>query len=74
MWHVWGRGESYKIVVETCLEDPDMYWMIILKWVLSKSITDGWINVGRVRNRWLAVVNKVMNILVPQNVGNFLIG
>jgi len=70
MWHVWGRGETYKIVVETCLEDPSMYWMIILKWILTKSIRDGWINVTRGRNKWL-VVNKIMNILVSQNVGNF---
>jgi hypothetical protein len=51
-----------------------MYWMVILKWVLTKSITDGWINVAWVRNRWLALVNKIMTLLVPQNCGNFFIG
>jgi hypothetical protein len=74
MWHIWGRGETYRIVVETCLEDPGMYWVIILKWILTKSITDGWINVVRGRIKWLALVNKIMNLLVPQNAGNFFTG
>ena len=53
---------------------PDMYWMIILKWILTKSITDGRINVTRGRNKWLALVNKIVNLLVPQNAGNFFTG
>ena len=51
-----------------------MYWMIILKWILTKSITDGWTNVDRDRNKCLALVNKIMNILVSQNAGNFFSG
>jgi len=41
MWHLWGRGETYRIVVETCLEDPGMYWMIILKWILLTYLLHG---------------------------------
>ena len=51
-----------------------MYWMIILKWILTKSITDGRINVTGGRNKWLALVNKIVNLLVPQNAGNFFTG
>jgi hypothetical protein len=31
-----------------------------------------WIALAEYRNRWRAVVNKVMNLLVPQNAWNFL--
>jgi hypothetical protein len=31
-----------------------------------------WIDMAEDRDRWRALVNAVMNILVPQNAGNFL--
>jgi len=31
-----------------------------------------WIELTEVRDRWQALVNAVMNLWVPQNVGNFL--
>jgi len=31
-----------------------------------------WIDLAQDKDRWLALVNLVMNLRVPQNVGNFL--
>ena len=31
-----------------------------------------WIGLAQGRDRWRIVVNAVMNLQVPQNVGNFL--
>ena len=31
-----------------------------------------WIDLARNRNKWLAVVNAVMNFHFPKNAGNFM--
>lgn len=43
---------------------------IILKWILEIKWEDvDWINLFQNRDKWLAVVNTVMNFWVPLNAG-----
>jgi hypothetical protein len=47
------------------LEGPDLHGRIILKWIFEK--WDGgldWIDLSQDRDRWLALVNVVMNLRV----------
>jgi hypothetical protein len=53
------------------LEDPGVDWRIILKWILEK-LDGGVDSIAEDRNRWQALVNAVISLRVPQNVGNFL--
>jgi hypothetical protein len=32
----------------------------------------GWIHLAHYRDQWMAFVNTVMNLRIPQNVGTFL--
>jgi hypothetical protein len=48
------------------LEDPGVDGRIIIKWMFKK--WDGgmdWIDMAQDRDRWRALVNAVMNLLVP---------
>ena len=56
------------------LEDPGIDESIILRWIFRNWDGGGmdWIDLAQDRDRWQALVNEVMNLLVPQNAGNFL--
>jgi hypothetical protein len=49
------------------LEDPGVDGRIILKWIFERLDEGGmdWINLAQNRDRWRALANAVMNLLVP---------
>jgi hypothetical protein len=67
-----GREEVYTgILLENLrerdhLEDAGVNGTVILKWILD------WISLVQNRGRWLVLADKVMNLRVPKNAGNFL--
>ena len=55
------------------LEDPGLDGRIILRWIFRKWDRGmGWIDLAQDKDRWRTLVNAVMNILLPYNVGIFL--
>jgi hypothetical protein len=47
-------------------EDQDVGGLIILGWILEVRWGDvDWIDLAQDRNRWRALVNSVLNLLVP---------
>jgi len=73
-----GRG-VYRVLVgkpegKRPLGKPRCRWEDNIKMDLQEvgcGVMD-WIELAQDRDRWLALVNAVMNIWVPENVGNFL--
>jgi hypothetical protein len=55
------------------LEDPGIDRRIVLRWIFRKC-DEGidWIELVQDEDTWQALVNEVMNLQVPQSVGNFL--
>jgi hypothetical protein len=50
----------------TLMEDLDVVWRMILKWIFRKWDGGGmdWIDLAHDRNRWRALVNAAMNFRV----------
>jgi hypothetical protein len=74
-----GRGgahtgfQSVKLSDKDSFEDVGVGWRIILERIIQivmKSVN--WIDLAEDRDKRRAVVNTVMSLRVPQNVGSFL--
>jgi hypothetical protein len=54
------------------LDDPRVDERIILRWIFRKWDVGTWTGSVKLRDRWRALVNAVVNPGVPSNVGNIL--
>jgi hypothetical protein len=55
------------------LEDTGVVGRKLLRWIFRK--WDGgmdWIDLAQARDRWRALVNAIMNLWIPENLGNLL--
>jgi len=75
-----GRGEVHTEywwgdLIEDNSKNPGVDGRIILKCIFRKRVGSiDWIDLPQYRDRWRALLNKIMNLRVPQNAGNFLTG
>jgi len=73
MWRVLGRGEVCtgfwwgNLKEREHWRDPDVDGRIILRWIFMEveGSCGDWMELARDRDRWRALVNKVMNFRVP---------
>jgi hypothetical protein len=75
MWHVWDRGKVHGSLGKRYrLEHLDIDGRIILKRIFKKKNQGRveWIDLAHDRHKWPGLVNKITNLRVPQNAGNFL--
>jgi hypothetical protein len=67
------RGAYTVLYGDIKLEDPGVDRRIILKWIFRKRVGDlDWINLAQDRDRLRPLLNTLMSLLVPLNVGEFL--
>ena len=81
-WHVARKGERrgvYRVLVgkpegKRPLERPRRRWEDNIKMDLQEVGCGGmdWIELAQDKDRWRGLVNAVMNLRVPYNVGDFL--
>jgi hypothetical protein len=82
--HVARMGEkrtAYRILVgkpegKRPLGRPRRRWVDNIKMDLREIVSDGadWMEMAQDRDQWRALVNTVLNLRVPRNVGKFLRG
>jgi hypothetical protein len=78
LWHVWDTGEVHtgfwweNLGGGDHLEDLGIDGGVELKWIFKKWCGEiNLIDLAQYRDRWQAIVNAVMNLRVPSNVGSF---
>ena len=76
--HILHRSMSWSVLVGDMREsdysqDPGVDGRILLRLVFRKWDVGGmeWIDLARYRDRRQALVKAIMNLLLPQNAGNF---
>jgi hypothetical protein len=76
-----GKRNAYRILVEKQegkgpLGRRTLRWVDNIKMDLRQTEWGGtdWIDLAQDRDQWRALENTVMNLRVPLNAGNFLIG
>jgi hypothetical protein len=78
MWHVRGR-DAYRVLGkkpegQRKFRRPWRRWENNIKTDLRELVWRPWIDLAQDTDRWLDRVNMAMNLRVPQNAENFVIG
>ena len=72
---MWGRSKAYagfcwgKLRERDHLGNPGIGGRIILRYIIRKWVVG--VKLAQDRDRWQAIVNGVMNLRGPYNLGNF---
>jgi hypothetical protein len=75
MWNIWGRGEVHtgfgrETWGKAHFVNLGIHGRQILKWILKRSAVRVWFDLAQDMGKWQALVNTVLNLQLPQNVGN----
>ena len=72
-WYTWGKGNCIKCFGgETWTKETSLKMGWVLKWTLKRLGGREWVYLAKNRNMRQVVVNMILNLQVPYDVGSFI--